>query len=581
MDSDAAEQSLQKTDKKASTVATSLANGVKTAAKWGTAIAGAAMTASAGVAKLVTNTAATADNIDKMSQKIGISAESYQEWDYIMGQCGADVDLLQSGMKTLVSKMSAAADGNESAIASFEALGLSVYDANGNLKSQDEMLNEVIGALSSMEDSTERASLATALLGKSGSELAPMFNAGSEAIEGLRQSAHDMNIVMSDEAVASGVKMSDTIDNIKKSVGGMVNELGATVMPVVQELLDFLMSMMPTIQGMFSSLAPVAAQLLQSLLPPIMQLVNDLLPVVVKLITTLIPPIAEIASAILPLFVEVINMLLPPILQIAQAVLPILVNLIQQLLPIIEALLPVVEPLLNLLVSLLVPVLELIMTLLQPFIDLFVSLATSLAEALVPAVEKLAKYLGEVLLAALNKITPVVESVKQKFETFFGFLKGVFSQDWGNIWNGAVDTFKGIFNTIPSIAEKVINNAIGVINKLIGGVNKITGVVGISSIPEISEVKLPRMAKGGVIGQEGMAVVGEDGAELINMPKGATVTPLNGNNDPLSRQVGELIEATKQQNELLQNMLEAFLGGQSITIDKREFGRLVRGVSNA
>ena len=49
--------------------------------------------------------AAAGDKIDKTSQKIGISAESYQEWGYVFERCGANVDNLQAGMKTLRTAM--------------------------------------------------------------------------------------------------------------------------------------------------------------------------------------------------------------------------------------------------------------------------------------------------------------------------------------------------------------------------------------------------------------------------------------------------------------------------------------------
>ncbi|MBO7655619.1 MAG: hypothetical protein J6U40_11930, partial [Kiritimatiellae bacterium] len=49
------------------------------------------------------------------SQKIGISAESYQEWSYVFERCGADVDNLQTGMKKLSGVITDAAGGSSSA----------------------------------------------------------------------------------------------------------------------------------------------------------------------------------------------------------------------------------------------------------------------------------------------------------------------------------------------------------------------------------------------------------------------------------------------------------------------------------
>ena len=54
------------------------------------------------------------DNIDKMSQKIGISAQSFQEWDYVFQRSGADISKLQTGMKTLSGVIADAGNGKSS-----------------------------------------------------------------------------------------------------------------------------------------------------------------------------------------------------------------------------------------------------------------------------------------------------------------------------------------------------------------------------------------------------------------------------------------------------------------------------------
>ena len=84
------------------------------------------------------------DQIDKTSQKIGISAESYQKWGYVFERCGADVNNLQTGMKKLSTVITDAAGGSDSAAEKLSAVGLSIEKLNG--KSQDEQLSMVIGS---------------------------------------------------------------------------------------------------------------------------------------------------------------------------------------------------------------------------------------------------------------------------------------------------------------------------------------------------------------------------------------------------------------------------------------------------
>lgn len=80
---------------------------------------------------MANDVASAGDAIDKTSQKIGISAESFQEWSYVFERSGADVNGLQSGMKKLSGVIEDAASGSASACAKLEAVGLSIEDLNG------------------------------------------------------------------------------------------------------------------------------------------------------------------------------------------------------------------------------------------------------------------------------------------------------------------------------------------------------------------------------------------------------------------------------------------------------------------
>lgn len=102
------------------------------------AISTAAIAAGKKLFDMATDVAEAGDAIDKTSQKVGISAESFQEWDYVFKRCGADVNGLQNGMKKLSGVISDAAAGSSSACEKLAAVGLSIDDLNG--KSQEEQL---------------------------------------------------------------------------------------------------------------------------------------------------------------------------------------------------------------------------------------------------------------------------------------------------------------------------------------------------------------------------------------------------------------------------------------------------------
>ena len=131
------------------TLKTNLAKGAKVAAG---ALIGAASAAAVTSKKLVDQTIQQADTVDKMSQKIGLSAKAYQEWDYAMSQSGMDIKVMKNGMKTMTNLMKSADEGSESAQKTFKKVGVSIYDTNGKLKNQETIMTESIKKLAGMED---------------------------------------------------------------------------------------------------------------------------------------------------------------------------------------------------------------------------------------------------------------------------------------------------------------------------------------------------------------------------------------------------------------------------------------------
>lgn len=260
VDNSKANESISKTGKEADSLSTKIGNGLKTVAGIGAAVGGAVAAGAAALYGMAMKSAETTDRIDKLSNKIGISKTAFQEWDYVLGQNGMDVEKLQVGVKTLTAQMDAVAKGNKNAAENFEKLGLSVTDANGKLKSQEQMTNETIMALANMENGTEKARLATELFGKAGIEMMPMLNNGAEGITELKDRAHELGLVMSDEAVTAGVVLGDTMDDVKKSFGQVVTTIGVQVMPIIQKLLEWVLTNMPQIQSFISKAFGVISQ---------------------------------------------------------------------------------------------------------------------------------------------------------------------------------------------------------------------------------------------------------------------------------------------------------------------------------
>lgn len=150
--------------------------------------------------------------------------------------------------------------------------------------------------------------------------------------------------------------------------------------------------------------------------------------------------------------------------------------------------------------------------------------------------------LGDVINAFMKNTENAWNAIKQIFQGVLDFIKGVFTGNWKQAWQGVVNIFGGLFNSLINMVKAplngiigLLNGAVGAINSLIGGLNSISftmpkwlggGHFGLS-IPYIPSI--PYLAKGGILSQ-GSAIVGEAGPELLTMMGNrAMVQPLTNN----------------------------------------------------
>jgi len=174
----------------------------------------------------------------------------------VLGQNSIEIESLQGGVKKLADTFDAAANGNDKAKEAFERVGLSLDDLKG--KTPEQMLDMTIKALQGVKDPAEKAALANDLLGKSGSELAPILNMSGTELDSYKQKAHDLGIVMSEDAIKAGDDFGDKMDDVKSSLGAAGNEIGLTVMPAVQGFLDWILANMPAIKENFNAILEAA-----------------------------------------------------------------------------------------------------------------------------------------------------------------------------------------------------------------------------------------------------------------------------------------------------------------------------------
>lgn len=185
-----------------------IADKAKTAAQKTRGISLAAAGALTALGASVLNTVRNADDINTTAKRSGISTDRIQEYRYAADLIDVSVDAIISANSKLKKNM---ASGG----AAFDKLGVKVTDANGNLRDSSEVFDEVVLALSKIQNETERDTVAMEIFGKGADELAGLIDDGGASFRELAKEAHEAGAVLSQDSLNALNKTNDALDKLK------------------------------------------------------------------------------------------------------------------------------------------------------------------------------------------------------------------------------------------------------------------------------------------------------------------------------------------------------------------------------
>ena len=402
LDSGDYDKGLDDAEKKSS----SFGAGVKKAFAIGaTAIAGlttAAATLTTALAKGVSETAAYGDKIDKASQKMGLSAEAYQEWDAVLQHSGTSIDSLTMGLKTLTGE----AGKNNSM---FQELGIS-QEQLASMSTED-LFNETITALQNMEDAEDRARIASALLGRSAMELGPLLNTSAEDTQAMKDRVHELGGVMSEDAVKASAAFQDSLQDMTTAFDGAKRGILTEFMPSITTVMGGLTELFSGGDGVQQIADGVSSFVdrLSEATPRVMEIGTQIVLSLGQAITENLPTLlGAAADTIMTLALGLVEQL-PQIIETGMDVLLALVDGIIDALP--ELIPAVVDVILTITEKLTDP--DMIMELIDAAFRIIGAVAQGLIEALPQIIEKAPIIIAN-LVEAIVKLGPqLLESGKE------------------------------------------------------------------------------------------------------------------------------------------------------------------------
>lgn len=266
------------------------------------AVAAAIVKAEKALISMTKEAASNADDLLTLASVTGMTTDSVQELNYMADLTDVSMDRIKDSLKETTNKMQEAAAGTGDAYDAYQRLGVEITNADGSLRSAQDVFYDTIDALGEIKNQTERDALAMDLMSESAQELNPLIDLGGEKMRAYAQEAHDMGYVLDNDALKSLQGVDDAYSRLQNTQEGVKNQLAAEFAPYLEEFYGDVTSGIKYIGDVLqqSGLVDSFGMLLETageIINPMDTLSNDKVPALTKALRPLSEVMAAIADA--------------------------------------------------------------------------------------------------------------------------------------------------------------------------------------------------------------------------------------------------------------------------------------------
>ena len=352
------------------TVTTAVNGGIKALKIYTGAVTGA----STALFGLSAKAGSWADDINTLSATTGLSTAELQKFEYATDLIDVSIETLSTSMSRNIKSMNSARAGTGATADAYRRLGVAVVDANGELRDGQTVFNESIRALGDIANETERDAIAMELFGRSARDLNPLIEGGIDDLEALGNSAEQLGLILSQDALDDLNSFNDSLDILKANasasgrviagafagefkiatdiignavpvlargfaelfggddVEGAANHLTDVLTDLGKDILSKITEELPQFLERFNAFIMAIASSTIENLPTV---INEILPALIKGLTDLVRKATKLLPTLLPLLVDGAMTLFTGILdglnQVIDLLLPMLPGIVQQI----------------------------------------------------------------------------------------------------------------------------------------------------------------------------------------------------------------------------------------------------------
>src|SRR5579884_692398 len=190
----------------------------------------------AGLAAMVRSALESADALNKLSQRVGITVEALSTLVPAAELSGVSAQTFETGLKKLATTMFEAATGSEESARRLKALGVAFQNQDGTLCATDAVLLDLADRFQAMPDGAQKSALAVQLFGKSGAELIPFLNQGREGIAALTGEMEALGVQIGGDTAAQAEVFNDSLAKLRLAATSLANRVIEAFLPALNEM---------------------------------------------------------------------------------------------------------------------------------------------------------------------------------------------------------------------------------------------------------------------------------------------------------------------------------------------------------
>lgn len=181
-----------------------------------------------------------ASSLGEVAQQLGVTTRTLQEYRYAATQVGLTQEEMDASLARLTRSMGQAAAGSKAQAEAFASLGIDIRAFVASGRDAGDLLPLIADGLKGMSSAAQRAAIETAIFGKAGQKLETLLSGGASEINNLRDAAHRLGVVLSDQQIQNADEAADKLAAVQTvlqaRIAGVVADNSTAIIDLANSL---------------------------------------------------------------------------------------------------------------------------------------------------------------------------------------------------------------------------------------------------------------------------------------------------------------------------------------------------------